>query len=410
MKIFLKMAWRNMWRNWRRTAIALVAIVLGLILLLFFDGMITGSDQAIFGNAVRLYGGNIQIHAPGYRDKAARLPLYPLENADAVAQTANAQPEVVSAAKRINTGGIITSDEGSFPVSITGLEPSVEAPVSIQAENVSQGRYLASDDGDAIVIGQGLADLLKVDVGDRVNLLGQSKRGQMRQRSMTIVGIYDLGMREAEERAVFMTLPEAQTLYNLRRQATEVTVMLEDMGQERAVMETLKTALPNAEVDSWQTLRPEIRETMDTKQVFTSIMGLIVVIIASIGILNLMMMAVFERTREMGVLAALGLKNRQIMALFLLEGAMIGVVGTIVGLGLGLLLLGLVGQLGGIDLSFASGMGEVGALMGDRLYPSVTPLGVISRGLAVAVIATLASLYPAWQAARKEPAEALHHV
>ncbi len=409
MSSFVKLAWRNMWRNWRRTAIALVAIVLGLILLLFFDGMITGSDQAIFGNAVRLYGGNIQIHAPGYRAKASRLPMYALDNAEAVVQAASVQPQVVAAAKRINTGGIITSDEGSFPVTITGLEPAVEAPVSIQAENISQGRFLSADEGDAIIIGQGLADLLKVHVGDRVKLLGQSKRGQMRQRTMTIVGIYDLGMREAEERAVFMSLPEAQTLYNLRRQATEVAVTLQDVGQEKVVLTTLKTTLPGVEVDSWQTLKPEIRETMQTKQVFTSVMGLVVVLIASIGILNLMMMAVFERTREMGVLAALGMKGRQIMGLFLLEGTLIGVVGAVIGCLLGILLLGLVGQVG-IDLSFASGMGEVGALMGDRLYPSVTPAGVISRGVAVALIAMLASLYPAWQAARKEPAEALHHV
>lgn len=341
----IKLAWRNMWRNWRRTAIALVAIVLGLILLLFFDGMITGSDQAIFGNAVRLYGGNIQIHAPGYRAKASRLPMYPLDNADAVVQAARAQPPVVAAAKRINTGGIITSDDGSFPVMLTGKEPAVEAPVSIQAENIRQGRFLLNDDGDAIVIGQGLADLLKVNTGDRVKLLGRSKRGQMRQRTMTIVGIYDLGMREAEERAVFITLPEVQTLYNLRQQATEVTLTLQDVGQEKAVLTTLQAALPGTEVDSWQTLKPEFQETLATKQVFTSIMGLVVVLIASIGILNLMMMAVFERTREMGVLAALGMKGRQIMGLFLLEGMLIGGVGAIIGCVLGSLLLGLVRQV-----------------------------------------------------------------
>lgn len=409
MRSFVKLAWRNMWRNWRRTAVALIAIVLGLILLLFFDGMITGSDQAIFGNTVRLYGGNIQLHAPGYRAKASRLPMYPLDNADAVVQTASAQPQVVTAAKRINTAGIVTSAEGSFPVSITGLEPAVEAPVSIQAENISRGRYLSDDDGDAIVMGQGLADLLKVDVGDRVNLLGRSKRGQMRQRTMTIVGIYDLGMREAEERLVFITLPEAQMLYNLRRQVTEITLTLQNVGQEKAVLTQLQAALPGVEVDSWQTLKPEIKETMQTKQVFTSVIGVIVVLIASIGILNLMMMAVFERTREMGVLAALGMKGRQIMSLFLLEGTLIGVVGAVIGCALGGLLLGLIGQIG-IGLSFASGMGEVGALMGDRLYPSVTLTGVIIRGVVVAFIAMLASLYPAWQASRKEPAEALHHV
>lgn len=406
---FIKLAWRNIWRNWRRTAIALVAIILGLILLLFFDGMITGSDQAIFGNAVRLYGGNIQIHAPGYRAKASRLPMYPLDNVETVIQVANAQPQVIAAAKRIHTGGLITSDEGSFPVSITGLEPTVETPISIQVANISHGRFLVDEEGDAIVIGRGLADLLKVDVGDRVNLLGRSRRDEMRQRTMIIVGIYDLGMREAEERTVFITLPEAQRLYNLREQVTEVTLTLQDIQQEDAVLAALQTALPDMEVDSWQTLRPEIRETIETKQVFTSIMGLIIILIASIGILNLMMMAVFERTREMGVLAALGMKGRQVMGLFLLEGTLIGIVGAFIGCLVGGLLLGLLGQVG-IDLSVAAGMGEMTALMGNRLYPRVTLNAIIIRGVVVAFVAILASLYPAWQAARREPAEALRHI
>ena len=143
----VKLAWRNMWRNWRRTAIALVAIVLGLILLLFMDGLIQGSDQAIFGNAVRLYGGNVQIHAPGFREKANRLPLLPLDDADAVVDAARAQPQVRYAAQRINTGGMISSREGAYSVAITGIDPDVEALHSIQAENVVAGRFLLAEDG-----------------------------------------------------------------------------------------------------------------------------------------------------------------------------------------------------------------------------------------------------------------------
>jgi ABC-type lipoprotein release transport system permease subunit len=403
------MAWRNMWRNWRRTIIALIAIVLGLILLLFFDGIIKGSDQAIFGNAVRVYGGNIQVHAPGYREKVHRLPLLPLADADAVVQAAQTQPEVTAAVKRIQTGGLVNSREGAFPVVITAIEPGAEAPHSIQAENIVQGRFLLDDEGDAVVIGKGLADLIKANVGDRISLLGHSKQETMRQRTMTVVGIFDLRAPDLERGVVFMTLPEAQDLYNLRGQATEVAITLTNVAQEAAVMARLQDALPAYEVDSWATLRPEIRETMDAKQVFTSVFGLIVVLIASIGILNLQLMAVFERTREMGVLAALGWKGRQIMNLFLIEGTLIGVVGAVVGCALGAALLMAVASVG-IGFSFASGMGEITALMGDRLYPSVDATSIIVRGVVVAIIAALASLYPAWQAGRKEPAQALHHV
>jgi ABC-type lipoprotein release transport system permease subunit len=373
------------------------------------DGLVQGSDQAIFGNAVRLYGGNIQIHAPGFRDKANRLPLLPLTDAEAVVQAAQAQPGVVAAAKRINTGGIVSSREGAYPVVITAVEPAVEAPLSIQAENVGQGRFLLPGDGDAVYIGKGLADLLQVTVGDRVMLLGRRKNESMRQHTMTIVGIYDLHEPEAEKGTVFITLPEAQLLYNLRDESTEVALHLESVGREAAVVEALEATLPGYEVDSWETLRPEMRQTLDTKSAFTSFFGIVVVLIASIGILNLMMMAVFERTREMGVLSALGMKDRQIVGLFLLEGALIGAVGAVVGCGLSAALLALLGQVG-IDFSFASNMGEITALMGDRLYPAVGAWHIASRGLLVISIAALASLYPAWQAAQKEAAEALHYV
>jgi ABC-type lipoprotein release transport system permease subunit len=409
MKKFLKLAWRNMWRNWRRTSIALVAIVVGLVLLLFMDGMIDGSDQAIYGNAVRLYGGNIQVHAPGYRARASRMPLYTLEDPDAVVQAALSQPQVVAAAKRIQTAGIVSDGKDSFPVIITALEPAVEAPISIQAENTKQGRFLLEGDGDAIVIGRGLAEELALKVGDRVTLLGRSKREMMRQHTMTIVGIYDLGMREAEKGAVFITLPEAQTLYNLRDQVTEVSITLESVGQEQTVVPALQAALPGYEVDTWDTLKPELQGTMDTKLAFTSFFGLVVVGIACIGILNILMMAVFERTREMGVLAALGLKNRQLMGLFLLEGTLIGAFGALLGCLLGGALLIYMGQVG-MDFSFAAGMGEITALMGDRIYPTLSLVNTLNRSLTVVVIAALASLYPAWQAAHKEPAAALHQV
>jgi putative ABC transport system permease protein len=405
----IKLAWRNMWRNWRRTAIALVAIVLGLILLLSFDGLIKGSDQAIFGNAVRLYGGNLQVHARGFRAKANRLPLLPLENADAVIQAARAQPNVVAATKRIATAGIVSSHGNALPVAITAIEPAIEAPLSLQAENITQGRFLSDEDGDAILIGQGLAERLEVSLGDNVILLGRSKNELMRQHTMTIVGIYDLHTPEVEKGSVFIPLIDAQTLYNLRGQATEAAIFLQQVGTEDSLMSTLQAQLPSYEVDSWQTLRPEIRQTLDSKLAFTSFIGLVVLIIAGIGILNLMLMAVFERTREMGVLAALGMKGRQIMGLFLLEGVFIGIVGAIIGCGLGALLIGWLAQVG-IGLSAASGMGEVMALMGDRLYPIITPADLLSRGVLVIVIAAIASLYPAWQASRQEPAQALHHV
>jgi len=404
----VRMAWRNVWRNKRRTLIALVAITLGLVFLAFMDGSIAGFQQAIFGNAVRLQGGNVQVHAPGYREKAKRLPLLPLVDADAVVQAAQVQPQVVAASRRINTGGFVSSREATMPVMISGIEPELEAPVGLLARNMARGRYLAADDQDLILIGQAMAAQLKVDVGDRITLLGRATHEQMRRRTMTVVGVYDLGLPEAEKQMVYISLAEAQTLFDLRDQATEVVVALQSVGQEKAVVAALQAALPAYEVASWQELNPEMNQSLQVDKQVMGIFGLVVLLIAGVGILNLMLMAVFERTREIGLLAAMGLKRHEILGLFLLEGVLIGLLGSLVGCVLGGLVVVVIGQVG-IKLSIA-GMGEMMALLGDRLYPTLRIDLLLERALTVAVIAALASLYPAWQASRREPAEALHYV
>ena len=409
---YFKLAWRNMWRNWRRTLIASVAIVLGLILLIFMDSLIRGSDQAIYGNAVRLYGGNVQVHAPGYRDMAKRLPLLPLADGDFVVEKVSEQPNVLNASKRINTGGMVSSREGAQPVNITAIEPESESAVSLVAENITLGRFLTAEDRDSILISQELADLLDVSVNDRITLMGRRMDQSMRQRTMDIVGIFDLGMGEAERGLVYINLPAAQTLYDLRDEETEVAVTLEQIGQEDELIASLKPELSGYEIDSFYTLQPEIQQALATKSSFTAGLGFIVLLMASIGIFNIMLMAVYERTREMGVLGALGMKGRQLMSLFMLEGTFIGLFSAILGCTLSWLLVRAVASVGlnWGALVDTSGAGDVYALVGDVLYPSIPLVNIIYYGVAVIIIAAVASLVPALQAVRSEPAESLHHV
>jgi len=407
----LRMAWRNVWRNRRRTVIALVAITLGLVLMLFFDGLLGGAKQAIYGNTVKLQGGNVQAHAPGYREKAKRLPLYPLADPDVVVQVALAQPGVVAASGRIETSGMVGNREGTFPVVITGIEPEQEASVSLVAENMARGRYLAAGDEDVLLIGQALADELEVAIGDRVALVGRAAHEQMRRRTMTVAGIYDLGIAEVEKRMVYVSLLEAQTLFDLRDQATEVAIFLERVGQEQQVVEALQAALPGYEVDAWDTLDPSTKQMMEMEDQIMGAFGLIILLIAGVGILNLMLMAVFERTREIGLLAAMGLKRWEIVVLFLLEGVLIGLLGALAGSALGTLVSTYYGRVG---LEWAAGgaseYSELAALVGRRIYFKIGIDVLLNRALTVAIIAALASLYPAWQASKREPAEALHYV
>jgi ABC-type lipoprotein release transport system permease subunit len=402
------MAWRNVWRHGRRTTIVLIATTLGLALLIFFDGMFGGSKQAVFGNAVKLQGGNVLIHATGYREKAKRMPLLPLPDDEAVLRAVRAQPSVVSASRRIKTSGMVSSREGTLPVAIIGIQPEREADTGLAADNITQGRYLADDDEDLLLIGQALADRLEVGVGDRVTLVGRATHEQMRRRTMTVAGIYDLGLAEVEKGTVYISLAEAQTLFDLRDQATEVVVSLEHVGQEASLLNSLRSALPGYEVDSWQTLNPEMTQAFAVNEQVMGLFGLVVLLIAAVGILNILLMAVFERTREIGILAALGLKRRQILALFLQEGVLIGLVGALAGSVLGGAVVWVLSRVG---LKWtAQEYSEMTALMGDRIFFRLGVDQLLGRALTVGLIAALASLYPAWQASHKEPAEALHYV
>jgi ABC-type lipoprotein release transport system permease subunit len=409
MRLYFRLAWRNVWRHRRRTLIVVLAIGLSMGLMLFYDGMIGGFEQAIYGNAIQVMGGNIQIHADGYADEIDPNPLLPLEDDQTIVQAALAQPQVVAATRRINTGGMASSREGAFGVTIVGIEPEAELPISLIAQQIVEGRYLTADDQDMIFIGRGLALAMDVGVGDRITLVGRATHSQMRNRTMNIAGIYDVGMAEIEKRTIYMSLGEAQNLYGLNEQVTEVMVSLKQIGQEPAVMRALKPLLPGHEIVSWQTNMPELQQTIEMKSGIMDIFGVIILVIAGIGILNMLLMAVYERTREIGLLGALGMKPRHISNLFLLEGALIGLVGLAFGVVFGLIINITLGQIG-LDYSQFTSITEYTALINERIYPTFGLEKIIQRTLTVVIIATLAAFLPAREAARNEPAEALHYV
>jgi len=405
----MRLAWRNIWRHRRRTIIIVSAMGFGLSLMMMYDGLVDGFNQAIYGNAIKVLGGNIQVHAEGYRASSGQKPLLPLADDAKVVEAARAQPGVVAAARRINTGGLASSREGAFAVGITAIEPEIEQAVNLAGQNVIAGRALTADDGDSVFIGKGLADAMGVGVGDRITLTGRSAHEQMRRRTMTVVGVYDLGMADIEKLTVYISLAEAQTLYDLPGQSTEVAIFLEQIGNERDLIDTLAPALPGHELESFEDSYPELKYALASKGQVMDIFSVIILGIAGIGILNLLLMAVYERTREIGVLGAMGLKPRQISLLFILEGTLIGLVGVGLGIVLGLSFNAMMMAVG-LDFTAFSGMTSYTALITDKVYPSWGVGKLLSRALTVAIIAALAAVIPAHEAAQRDPAEALHYV
>ena len=411
MQLYLRLAWRNIWRHRRRTIIIVLAMSLTLAMMMWYDGIVNGFTDTIYGNAVKVLGGNIQVHAAGYRVQASSTPLLPLADPQAVIKAAEANPLVLGATQRINTGGLISNHEGAFSVAITGVEPENELNLNIigQPENVKAGRNLTSTDLDNILIGKGLADAMSVRVGDRITLVGRSQHEQMRQRTMTVVGIFDLGMTDIEKQTVYISLGEAQSLYDLNGQSTEVAVFLKHIGQESTVIKNMQPSLNGYEAESFQANYPDLASAITTKGSVMNIFSVIIIAIAGVGILNLLLMAIYERTREIGMLGAMGMKPAQISLLFILEGVMIGLVGVAAGIIVGLALNGLLMKVG-MDFGSYSSITSYMALVKDKIYPTWGTEKLLMRASVVAIISALASVIPAIEAGRREPAEALHYV
>jgi ABC-type lipoprotein release transport system permease subunit len=409
MTLYLRLAWRNIWRHRRRTVIIVLAMGLSLGMMMFYDGLMDGFNNAIAGNAVRVLGGNVQVHAAGYREKVDSNPLLPLTDDSAIVKAALSQPNVIAAARRIQTGGLVSNHEGAFPMAIIGIEPEAEAPVSLIAEHIVDGRYVETTDEDSILIGKGLADALSLKVGDRITMVGSDIHKQNRQRTMTVIGIYDIGIPSMEKGTAYISLAEAQNLFNLHGQSTEVQITLKRVGTESALVAALTPLFPGYEVESWAKNYPELSNAVGRKNIVMDIFSVIIVIIAGIGILNLLMMAIYERTREIGLLGAMGLKPRQIAATFILEGVLIGFVGVIAGVAMGLITNISLMQVG-MDYSQFAGITDYMALISGKVYPTLGISKLFMRATIIFVIAAFAALIPAMIASKREPSEALHHV
>ena len=411
MKLTLKLAWRNLWRNRRRTLLVVMAMAMMMSFLILYDSMIFGFESAVYGNAIKLSGGNIQIRAIGYEDSYSPNPMLPMGNGLDAVQAAEANPGVDVALRHANTGGLVSNREGVFPIGIYGIEPEKEKPVNpvMQDEFLVAGRFLQADDEDMIFIGQGLADAMGITVGDRIPLSGKAVNEEMSKRTMTVVGIYDINLPSLERQVVYVSLNAAQDIYGLGDNVTEVILFTEVTGKENPIVEELNASLSGYEITTWKTAIPELSSTVEMKNAVMTGFSAVILGIAAIGIFNILLMAIYERTKEIGLLGAIGLKPREITLLFLLEGIMIGLVGAVAGTFLGYLITSVLG-IWGLNYGFAVDMVDYMALMGTHIYPVFDINLTLQRAGMVALISTIAALYPAMEASRREPAAALHHV
>jgi ABC-type lipoprotein release transport system permease subunit len=415
----LQLAWRNLWRNPRRTFIAMAAIALGYAMLLFVACLMAGLRWQMIENGTRLGLSEIQVHAPDYYpNRSIQKTLGGGRGTDVSALLAaiTADPRVYAAAPRVYGYGLVSASHGSSAgVALLGIVPDQEAKISVLHTKIVKGSYLTKLMPKKVVVGDKLAGVIGVQVGSEIVLLTQAADGSMGNDLYTVGGIVHTGLDAMDRGLVIMSLSSLQDLSALTpNRIHEIGIELYDVKEAATVASALQIRLSKilpVRVSAWQELAPDLANYVQFNRGVTFVLFLIFFLLAVIGIMNTMLMAVFERTRELGMLMALGMRPVQVIALIMAEAAGLAVASLLVGGAIAAPLLWYL-QEHGLDLGGATGevVSVAGVVVGHLWYGRQDFSAYSQAGEGLAATALVSALYPAWRAAHFRPTEAIRKV
>lgn len=402
---FFTIAYRDLVRNGRRTALTALAVALGMVVVMAMSSLIEGAYTNILADNIRMSTGHLQIRNANYDvDKQSLLYKDLLKDGETLAAQAEALAEVQSAAPVLWNSGLLSTPRESLGVEIVGIDPddAFHAPIR---EGITAGEFLKSDDRGRILVGQGLANEMGISVGQRVSVAARNANGVGQEGIFTVAGLVDTGFPGIDQNRIILPLAQAQSFSGVGDRVSVIILMLQD--QEDAADVATKFEGPDTQVLTWEDLNAILFESMQAGFVFYYILYGIVFLVVAVLIANTLLMSVFARAREIGILASLGMKRGQILLLFLLEGIILALFGIALGLVLG---LGVVYYMTVVGISISAETVSLveGMAFGTTMYGGFAPDQFAILALLLLVVVSLVSLYPAWYAARMEPVDALH--
>ncbi len=409
MGITLRMAWRNLWRHSRRTWLTVSAIAFSAALLVFMIALQLGSYAMIINVTLRVFPGDIQVQHAGYNSRPKIRSTVPA--ADALAERIRQDTIAHSVAVRGYGFALASSRDRSYGVQVVGVQPQYEGGVSTIPGLVRNGRYLASSGKDEAVIGALLARNLRIKVGDELTLLGSAKDGSMAATVLPVVGIFQSGSPDIDRNMVEIPLATFRNVFSMGTDAHAIVIDASDIGQLPKLLNEVRSLLPqraNLVALPWQELVPGLEQLirMDMASAWFTYLSLIIVV--TFSILNTFLMAVLERTREFGLMLALGSSPLTIGRLILLESLLLTLIGLAVGVVLG---AGVSWYFYVRGLTFP-GMKELYAQYGlpGVLYPQISLLALFLGPAAILVFTSMAALYPALRIRRLRPVDAMQAI
>ena len=407
LRILLLLAWRNLWRNRRRTGIMLAAIVLGTWAMIFMTALMRGMVTEMIRDGISALPGHVQAHHPDFDDDPSIANLLPVADADIATRMQAAG--VDRWATRVRVPAVVTSEYDSRGVTLLGVDPAAERGMTFIDYDRVEGRFLDGVADTGVVLGRKLAEKLETGLGKRVVVMSQDPDNEIADRGFRVVGLFDANVEAFEEAWIFIGKRTAQDMLRTGDRVSEFVAVGDDYRRVDALYRSVQQALAGTGVDvqRWYEIDSYLGAMLNVMDGFALVWIVVIFLALSFGLVNTLVMAVFERVREIGLILALGMKPRDILGQVVIESLLLLSLGL--ALGSALCWLSVQPLEDGIDMSI---VGEGMEMWGvaSVLYPELLLRDVILANVVVLVLGFLASLSPAWRASRYQPVEAIRKV
>jgi len=397
------LAWRNLWRNYRRTLIILATITLGVWSMTFMSALMRGMVDEIVRNGLQTLPGEVQIHAPAYRSDPSVVNSMAMPSGDL--HEALGESPIIAWAARVRVPAVISSERDSRGVVLLGVDPAAEIALGSAPDNLIEGRLLQSVDDKGVVIGASLAKRLETSLGKRIVLMSQNSANDVVDRGARIVGIYKARLPGTEDIFVYSGRAVTQKMLNMGERVSELAATGDDYRSVHSWYPSILEAAGNElEVLPWTQLDTFLASMLAVQDGFALVFMVVVFLALSFGLVNTLLMAVFERVREIGLMLALGMRPALMLGQVLLESLYLLGIGLAVGNATAYFSIRALES--GIDISsVAQGMEMMS--MSPVLYPALHFSDMLMSSAVVIVLGLAASLLPAWKASRLDPVQAL---
>lgn len=403
--MLIQLAWRNLWRNPRRTWLNLTSIAFAALVMVFLLSFQLGTYATMKENVLRVMDGFAQIQPSGYKDDPNLRKV--IAHPDALLASMKRVAGIGAAAPRTQSFAILADGEKSIGAAVIGVDPMRELRVSTLNHSIKQGRYLAPNDDAAIVLGSALARNLGVGVGDTVTLLGEARDGSIAADVLTVTGIFETGSPEVDRQVSQMPLRRFQETFAMGKAVNTVALVGPTLSGVISSLPAVRTAVADTGlvVLDWQQLQPGMDAAISLDLNTSLLWYVSLVIVVVFIILNTLLMSVLERTREFGVLIAVGMRPTRLGAAIWVELGLLALLGLALGMALGSAVTLVTGYYG-FEMPGAEAIFSQWGLPG-RIFPRLSLVSLFAGPGAMAICILLAGIFPYRRVRRLEPVTAM---